>query len=630
MISPAGGSYTTAQTVTITDATSGATIYYTTDGSTPTTSSTVYSGAITVSQTETVNAIAAASGITNSAMATATYTLPAGGATTIDFSQGFAASAGLMAFNGSTDLDDSRLQLTNGGEGEAGSAWYYQPVNIQTFTTNFTFQLSNPAADGITFAIQNAGISALGGNGGYLGYGGIPTSVAIKFDLYSNAGEDPDSTGLYINGAVPETPAIDLSSTGIDLHSGDSMIVQLNYNGTTLSMTITDTVTAATWSTSWTVNIPSIVGGNTAYVGFTGGTGGLTSSQKILTWTYSNPTGQTQTAATPTFSPVAGTYSAAQTVTISDATAGATIYYTTNGTTPTTSSTLYARRSRSAATETLEAIAVASGYTNSTAGTAAYTITPTAATPTFSPAAGTYSTAQTVTISDATAGAAIYYTTNGTTPTTSSTKYLRPITVTATETLEAIAVASGYTNSAAGTAAYTITPTAATPTFSPAAGTYATAQTVTITDATAGAAIYYTTNGTTPTTSSTKYTAAITVSATETLKAIAVASGYANSAAGTAAYTISTVAATPVSSPSSATLYRLQLVTLTDATRRGQYLLHHECAPPRRRPQTLYTGCRSPLLPGTRKCRAIAWLPAIRTRKCGEPITTVDRRSRRP
>src|SRR4029077_7592842 len=80
--------------------------------------------------------------------------------------------------------------------------------------------------------------------------------------------------------------------------------------------------------------------------------------------------------------------------------------------------------------------------------------------------------------------------------------------------------------------------TVATPVFSPNGGTYTSAQTVTITDATTGAAIYYTTNGTTPTTASTLYTGPVTVSSTETLKAIAVASGYSNSAVATATYTI--------------------------------------------------------------------------------------------
>ncbi len=79
-----------------------------------------------------------------------------------------------------------------------------------------------------------------------------------------------------------------------------------------------------------------------------------------------------------------------------------------------------------------------------------------AATPTFSPAAGTYSSAQTVTITDGTSGAAIYYTTDGTTPTTSSSQYSGPITVSSSETIEAIATASGYTTSAVATAAYTI------------------------------------------------------------------------------------------------------------------------------------------------------------------------------
>ena len=88
------------------------------------------------------------------------------------------------------------------------------------------------------------------------------------------------------------------------------------------------------------------------------------------------------------------------------------------------------------------------------------------ATPTFSPGAGTYSSAQTVTIGTATPSATIYYTTNGTTPTTGSQVYSGPITVSSTETLQAIAVASGYSTSAAGSAAYTINLTqVATPTF---------------------------------------------------------------------------------------------------------------------------------------------------------------------
>jgi hypothetical protein len=89
-------------------------------------------------------------------------------------------------------------------------------------------------------------------------------------------------------------------------------------------------------------------------------------------------------------------------------------------------------------------------------GTAAYTISTRAATPTFSPAGGTYTSAQTVTISDTTTGATIYYTTNGTTPTTSSTRYTVPISVSATETIKAIAVAAGFSQSRVGSAAYTI------------------------------------------------------------------------------------------------------------------------------------------------------------------------------
>jgi hypothetical protein len=97
---------------------------------------------------------------------------------------------------------------------------------------------------------------------------------------------------------------------------------------------------------------------------------------------------------------------------------------------------------------------VASGYSNSSVVTAPYTIA--AATPVLSPKAGVYTSAQSVTITDATTGAAIYYTTDGTTPTTASTLYTGPVTVSSTETLRAIAVASSSSNSAVMTATYNI------------------------------------------------------------------------------------------------------------------------------------------------------------------------------
>jgi murein DD-endopeptidase MepM/ murein hydrolase activator NlpD len=110
--------------------------------------------------------------------------------------------------------------------------------------------------------------------------------VAVKFDLYSNAGEGSDSTGLYTEGASPTVPATDLTSSGVNLHSGDVMTAHLAYDGSTLTLVITDTNTNASFAARFTVNIPGAVGGNTGYVGFTGGTGGLSAIQDILNWTY--------------------------------------------------------------------------------------------------------------------------------------------------------------------------------------------------------------------------------------------------------------------------------------------------------------------------------------------------------
>ncbi len=471
--SPAPGNYTSAQTVTISDASPSPTIYYAINAP-ATTSSTkaVGSATVTVSQSETINAIATSGTLTASPQASAAYGIGVAAGSAPSFPVGFSSSASVMTFNGSTGLDDTRLQLTSGVANQAGSAWFNTAQNIQNFTNDFTFQLSNPSADGITFTIQNTGLTALGPAGGGLGYGpdtpggtaGIGKSVAIKFDLYSNDGEGADSTGLYTNGVSPTVPSTDMTSSAINLHSGDEFSVHMVYNGTTLTMTITDGVTAGTFTTSWTVNIPSIVGGNTAFVGFTGGTGGLTSSQKIENWSFVS-TGTTPTpqqATSPLFSPAAGTYTGTQSVTLTDATPGSTIFYTTDGSTPATTaggSTLQFSASTPisvAASETIKALATASGFTTSAVTSAAYTINPlqAAPTPTITPATGTYTSAQTVTITDP--GATIYYTIDGSAPTANSTKYAAAFIVNATTTVRAIAVESGFSNSAIAQSVITI------------------------------------------------------------------------------------------------------------------------------------------------------------------------------
>ena len=388
VFSPQGGTFSTSPTVTITDASPNASIYYTTNGSTPTNQSTLYKGPIPVTGSETISAIAFAPGLNGSAIVSQTYTTQSG----VDFSQGFAQAQNVMTFNGSTGLDDSRLQLTNGYSWDTGSAFVTIPLNIQAFTTSFLFQLSNPAADGIAFVIQNTGPTALGGNSGSLGYAPkILQSLAIKFDFYNDAGEGADSTGLYINGVAPTIPAINLSNTGINLASGDSMLVNLTYDGINLAMTITDEVTAATWSAVWQENIPQIVGGNTAYVGFTGSTQIRTASQKIATWIYTAKTpGQPSSTATPVISLASGTYPATQKVTLTDSTSGAVIYYTTDGTAPTTSSNVYSVPFPVSAAEKLQVMAIVPGGKVSAEASATYAITSgiTNATPNYTPATG--------------------------------------------------------------------------------------------------------------------------------------------------------------------------------------------------------------------------------------------------
>ncbi|MGE3453724.1 MAG: chitobiase/beta-hexosaminidase C-terminal domain-containing protein [Kofleriaceae bacterium] len=295
-------------------------------------------------------------------------------------------------------------------------------------------------------------------------------------------------------------------------------------------------------------------------------TGLVTSSEATATYEV------TGTVATPTMTPVAGTYTTAQSVTLSTTTSGATIRYTTNGTTPTSSSTVYSAAISVPlnAVTTIKAKAFKTDWADSAEASAAYNITGTVAAPTMTPVAGTYTTAQSITLSTTTSGATIRYTTNGTTPTSSSTVYSSAISVplNTLTTIKAKAFKTDWTESAETTASYNVTGTVAAPSFSVPQGTYTTAQSITLSTTTPGATIRYTTNGATPTSSSTVYSSAISVplNTATTIKAKAFKTDWTDSAEAAATYNVTGTVATPSFTPDPGQYTSSQNVTLSTAT----------------------------------------------------------------
>src|SRR5207302_847608 len=146
------------------------------------------------------------------------------------------------------------------------------------------------------------------------------------------------------------------------------------------------------------------------------------------------------------------------------------------------------------------------------------TYTARVATPSFSPAGGTYVGGLTVTIGVTTQGAVIHFTIDGSAPTLASPVYAGPLPIGKTTIVRAAAFASGMTASDEAVAAYHVR--VASPAFSAPGGTYDQPQTISIRTTTAGATIYFTTDGSAPTTSSTVYTSPISIPRTMTVRAI--------------------------------------------------------------------------------------------------------------
>lgn len=288
----------------------------------------------------------------------------------------------------------------------------------------------------------------------------VNSSVTGTVPSFNYAGGQAGSVGAINN--VPRvdcTPYSDGTHAVLACFNTDVVAYTLNFSGA-------GAPTGASQVTAYPPSGVSIVAHNENYfigagsispvIPYPSTSGGSGSSyviqpQNFLLLTYT--VGGTPIASAPTFSPIAGTYTGTQIITINDSTPGATIFCSTDNIT----FILCPAPQTVSSSKTLYAYVTASGYTQSPTASAAYVIVaPVAATPTFSPAPNTYTSTQTVTLGDTTPGSAIHYTLDGSTPTSGSMVYTTPLSVATTQTIKAIAIASGFTNSAVATGLYTI------------------------------------------------------------------------------------------------------------------------------------------------------------------------------
>jgi Chitobiase/beta-hexosaminidase C-terminal domain len=490
--------------------------------------------------------------------------------------------------NGSTPvLSGSQVDLVpRGAIHNAMNMNYSSAVNVQAFSTSFTF-----VANGwnIALVLQNntntnaflgtganftAGAGCEGsifqafpspppnpypnnlfalnldsGNGNTAGSGTFTYSHAQIYQPVQTPCNPNDNQNPYVSpqNKVSTSPVpLNSPASTVNTTTGDTYSATIVYTGTNVTLNLYDVTAGGScpgincFTHTWTgVSIPSIVNGTTAYVGLAGATNAASTAPLLidsLVYTVLSA------AATPTASVPSDTYASTQSVTLSDSSSGSVMCYNLTGA-PYTDGNGNCPNG----TKVTGAISVAAGqsifvvagsgssaYGDSPVASYTYQIGSTTAQPTFSLATASYNGAQTAFISASTAGSSIYYTTDGSTPTTGSTLYTGPVTISSTTTLKAVANVSSAASTVSSITA-TINPfaiAADSPTFSPVPGTYTGTQSVTLTSSTSGSNICYVLASTPPTllpqpnnlggcTVGTQYSSPVSVSSSQTLYAIA-------------------------------------------------------------------------------------------------------------
>ena len=586
---PTATPFVTSKVVTMNCTTEGASIYYTmtTDGSTPadpTTSSTLYddSNKPTISSTTKFKAIAVKANMTNSSVGTATFTKE----TVYD---GISAlNAVITSTETSYYIRLTDAQITYVESSDAGNAFlndatagiYLYTTDTYTLNTKYNgiyrcktkttnnwaritkFEEIEDCASEVAAAMEPVEMTASDLEENFAANvsrqikitnhtlpntaNKLTTNITlyniyhddleksktytlIGYPSWYNTGKQFRVVEAYIK---PEMPSF-TPETSTEFNGDITISLACETEGVTMYYT-TDGNAPTTSSTVYNSETGIVISGVTADVTIKAIAvkDGMVSDVASSTYAY-------KAVAKPYFSPV--TESAlfyGETVTIATATAGeVSIYYTTDGTDPTTESTKYMAPVAIIADNTiLKAIAV-KGDDISSIGDATYTIKNPEA-PTFTVEEGAVPRNTVVTINSR-EGTTIYYTTDGTDAETGTNSNSNSVEVTIDEgmTIKAIAADPLNKKSPENTATYTIAQVAK-PVFSEAAGVVTMGTQVTITSTTEGASIYYTLDGTTPTSSSNIYNGYVVIAKDETIKAIAIKENYVDSEVANVAYTV--------------------------------------------------------------------------------------------
>jgi hypothetical protein len=223
----------------------------------------------------------------------------------------FSSTAGLQ-LNGSAFVTPggpgSVLRLTPSAPGQGGSAFTTTAESLgglASFSTYFQFRLSNSGgigdedgqgADGIVFVVQTVS-NNVGSTGGGIGYQGIGHSLGIEFDTYHNSEPDGNHVGIDTNGAIDSGPSVHEPTR---FNNGDVWNAWVDYDGSTGLLEVRwsqSSVRPVAAGISGIYDLPTILGQNNAFLGFTAATGSGYNDQDILDWQFRDSYNPIDTAA---------------------------------------------------------------------------------------------------------------------------------------------------------------------------------------------------------------------------------------------------------------------------------------------------------------------------------------------